>query len=129
VFALALPDGWRIGGMALGMSVGMSVGGVLLLGSVVRARGSGAVAGLPRAVGAALGGGLLGYLAGAGVVGLLGASGIWPNVGAAVLAAVVALVVGMAVVAVVDRADAATVAGLVRRGGAATGPSERDGAE
>ncbi|MEV4116733.1 lipid II flippase MurJ, partial [Nonomuraea sp. NPDC049695] len=32
VFALALPDGWRIGGMALGMSVGMSVGGVLLLG-------------------------------------------------------------------------------------------------
>ncbi|MFB9623876.1 murein biosynthesis integral membrane protein MurJ [Nonomuraea helvata] len=129
VFALALPEGWRIGGMALGMSVGMSVGGMLLLGSVVRARGSGAVAGLPRAVGAALGGGLLGYLAGAGVVGLLGASGIWPNVGAAVLAAVVALVVGAAVVAVVDRADAATVAGLVRRGGAATGSSEGDGAE
>ncbi|MEV0234892.1 lipid II flippase MurJ [Nonomuraea sp. NPDC050786] len=129
VFALALPEGWRIGGMALGMSVGMSVGGALLLGSVVRARGSGAMAGLPRAAGAALGGGLLGYLAGAGVVELLGASGIWPNVWAAVLAAVVALVVGAAVVAVVDKADAATVAGLVRRGGAAAGPSERDGAE
>ncbi|MEQ4717307.1 lipid II flippase MurJ [Nonomuraea sp. B19D2] len=122
VFALALPDGWRIGGMALGMSVGMSVGGALLLGSVIRARGSGAVAGLPRAAGAALGGGLLGYLAGAGVVGLIGAGGIWPNVWAAVLAALVALVVGAAVMAVVDRADAATVAALLRRGG------PRDGA-
>ncbi|MFI7636223.1 murein biosynthesis integral membrane protein MurJ [Nonomuraea sp. NPDC049400] len=121
VFALALPDGWRIGGMALGMSVGMSVGGALLLGSVIRARGSGAVAGLPRAAGAALGGGLLGYLAGAGVVGLIGAGGIWPNAWAAVLAALVALVVGAAVMAVVDRADAATVAALLRRSGARDG--------
>ncbi|TMR20847.1 murein biosynthesis integral membrane protein MurJ, partial [Nonomuraea zeae] len=39
VFVFVLPDGWQIGGMALGMSVGMSVGGALLLASVVRARG------------------------------------------------------------------------------------------
>ncbi|TDD33223.1 virulence factor MviN, partial [Nonomuraea terrae] len=63
VFVLVLPDEWEIGGMALGMSVGMSVGGALLLGSVVRARGRAAVAGLPRAVGACAAGGLLGYLA------------------------------------------------------------------
>ncbi|MFG6202228.1 murein biosynthesis integral membrane protein MurJ [Nonomuraea sp. JJY05] len=117
VFALALPAGWKIGGLALGMSVGMSVGGALLLGSVVRARGSAAVAGLPRAAAAAAGGGLLGYLAAAGVVGLIGASGIWPNVWATILAAVVALVVGAVVVALVDRADTDAVAGLLRRGG------------
>lgn len=117
VFVLLLPDEWKVGGMALGMSVGMSVGGAMLLGSVVRARGSLAVAGLGRAGGAAVAGGVLGYLAGAGVVGWLGVSGIWPNVGAAVLAAVVALAVGAAVVALVDREDAGAVAGLLRRGG------------
>ncbi|WP_393175821.1 murein biosynthesis integral membrane protein MurJ [Nonomuraea marmarensis] len=117
VFVLVLPGEWKIGGMALGMSVGMSVGGALLLGSVARARGSGAVAGLLRAGGAAAAGGLLGYLAGAGVVGWLGVRGIWPNVWATVLAALVALVVGAVVVALVDRADAGAVAGLLRRGG------------
>ncbi|MBB5784004.1 murein biosynthesis integral membrane protein MurJ [Nonomuraea jabiensis] len=117
VFALVMPVGWKIGGLALGMSVGMSVGGALLLGSVVRARGSAVVAGLPRAAAAAAGGGLLGYLAGAGVVEVVGASGIWPNVGVTVLAAVVALAVGGVVVALVDRADADAVVGLLRRGG------------
>ncbi|MFC4010253.1 murein biosynthesis integral membrane protein MurJ [Nonomuraea purpurea] len=117
VFVLVLPDGWKIGGMALGMSVGMSVGGALLLGSVVRVRGRAAAAGLLRATGAAVTGGLLGYLAGAGVVGWLGASGMWANLGAAVLAALVALVVGAAALAVVDRDDAGAVAGLLRRGG------------
>ncbi|WP_245765514.1 murein biosynthesis integral membrane protein MurJ [Nonomuraea jiangxiensis] len=117
VFVLVLPDGWKVGGLALGTSVGMSVGGGMLLASVVRARGSGAVAGLLRAVGAAAGGGVLGYLAGAGVVGWLGFTGIWPNVVATVVAAVVALVVGAVVVALVDREDAGAVAGLLRRGG------------
>ncbi|MER6582894.1 lipid II flippase MurJ [Nonomuraea sp. NPDC001023] len=117
VLVLVLPAGWKIGGMALGMSVGMTAGGVVLLGAVVRSRGSGAAAGLPRAAGAAVAGGVLGYLAGAGVVRWLGVSGIWPNVGAVVLAAVVAVAVGAAVVAVVDRPDARVVAGLLRRGG------------
>ncbi|WP_345574364.1 murein biosynthesis integral membrane protein MurJ [Nonomuraea rosea] len=117
VFVFALPDAWKIGGMALGMSVGMSVGGALLLGSVERARGRGALAGLPRAGGAAVAGGLLGYLAGAGVVGWLGVQGIWPNVWATLLAAVVAVAVGGGVVALVDRADARALSGLLRRGG------------
>lgn len=117
VFVIVLPEQWEIGGMALGMSVGMSVGGALLLGSVIRARGRAAAAGLGRAVGAALAGGVLGWLAGAGVVGRLGASGLWPNVASAALAAAVALAVGAAVVAVVDRADADAVVGLLRRGG------------
>ncbi|MEO3870673.1 lipid II flippase MurJ [Nonomuraea sp. B12E4] len=116
VFVPVFPDGWKVGGMALGMSVGMSVGGGMLLASVVRARGSGAVAGLPRAAGAAAAGGVLGYLAGAGVVGWLGLTGIWPNVAAGVVAVVVALAVGVAVVALVDREDAGAVAGLSRRG-------------
>lgn len=118
VFALVLPEEWKIGGMALGMSVGMSAGGALLLASVVRAGGRGAVAGLWRALGSATGGGLVGYLAGDAVVGWLGAQGVWPNVWAAVLAAVTALGVGTVVVAVADRADARAVAGLLRRGGA-----------
>ncbi|UBU09796.1 murein biosynthesis integral membrane protein MurJ [Nonomuraea gerenzanensis] len=117
VFVLVLPDGWEIGGMALGMSVGMSVGGGLLLRSVVAARGRAAVAGLLRAGAAAVGGGLLGYLAGAGVVALLGVSGVWANVGAAVLGAVVALVVGGAVVALADRPDTDALTGLLRRRG------------
>ncbi|WP_344475721.1 murein biosynthesis integral membrane protein MurJ [Nonomuraea monospora] len=117
VFVLVLPDGWKIGGMALGMSVGMSVGGGLLLRSVVRARGAAAVAGLVRAGAAAVAGGVLGYLAGAGAVALLGVSGVWANVGAAVLGAVVALVVGGGVVALVDRGDAEAVTGSLRRGG------------
>ncbi|MFI7422084.1 murein biosynthesis integral membrane protein MurJ [Nonomuraea sp. NPDC049684] len=117
VLVLLLPAGWKIGGMALGMSVGMTAGGVVLLAAVVRSRGIGAAAGLPRAAGAAVAGGVLGYLAGAGAVRLLGVSGIWPNVGAVVLAAVVAGVVGVAVVAVADRPDARVVAGLLRRGG------------
>ncbi|TMR94690.1 murein biosynthesis integral membrane protein MurJ [Nonomuraea basaltis] len=117
VLALVLPQEWKIGGMALGMSVGMSAGGALLLVSVVRARGSGAVAGLVRAGGASVAGGLLGYAAGAAVVGWIGAQGLWPNVWATVLAAVVALAVGAVVVAVVDRADAEAVAGMLRRRG------------
>ncbi|MGW0803673.1 murein biosynthesis integral membrane protein MurJ [Nonomuraea sp. NPDC002799] len=117
VFVLVLPDGWKVGGMALGMSVGMSVGGALLLASVVRARGRAAAAGLLRAGAAAAASGLLGWLAGSGVAGWLRAGGIWPNVGATVLAAVVALAVGAVVVAVVDRPDAEAVMGLLRRGG------------
>ncbi|MEW9551820.1 murein biosynthesis integral membrane protein MurJ [Nonomuraea sp. NPDC050783] len=116
VFVVVLPEGWRIGGMALGMSVGMSAGGALLLAAVVRARGSRAAAGLGRALGAAAGGGVLGYLAGDAVAGWLGAHGVWANAGAAVLAGAVALGAGGVVVGVVDRADARAVAGLLRRG-------------
>ncbi|WP_308016117.1 murein biosynthesis integral membrane protein MurJ [Nonomuraea aurantiaca] len=123
-FALAFPDDWKLGGLALGMTTGMTVGGALLLASVVRARGRDAVAGLGRAALAGLGraalasvaGGGAGYLAGAAVVGVLGARGIWPNVGATVLAALAAAVAGAVVVALLDRPTARAVAGSFRRG-------------
>ncbi|MEV5327877.1 lipid II flippase MurJ [Nonomuraea sp. NPDC052634] len=121
VLVLVLPAGWGIAAMALGMSIGMSVGGGLLLAFVVRTRGGAAAAGLPRALGAAVAGGVAGFLAGAAVAGLLGAVSLWANAGAAVLGAVVALVSGVAVVAVVDRPDAASVAGMLRRGGPGAG--------
>ncbi|MEO3804861.1 lipid II flippase MurJ [Nonomuraea sp. B1E8] len=115
VFVLLLPEGWKIGGMALGMSVGMSVGGALLLVSIVRARGRGAVAGLARAAGAAAAGGVSGYLAGTSVAGRLDWGGGWASLGAVVVAAAVALAVGVGVVALADRPDAAAVAELLRR--------------
>ncbi|MEU8251907.1 lipid II flippase MurJ [Nonomuraea sp. NPDC048916] len=121
VLVPALPDGWKIAGLALGMTVGMTVGGALLLASVVAARGRGAANGLGRAALAAVTGGGAGYLAGAAVVAWLGARGIWPNVGAAVLAAIVATAAGGLVVALVDRADARMVAGRLTRGGVPRG--------
>jgi putative peptidoglycan lipid II flippase len=115
-FALLFPDDWKIGGLALGMTAGMTAGGALLLGSVVRARGGAAVAGLPRAVAAAVAGGVVAFLAGSAVVTWVGARGVWPNLGAVVLAALVALALGGLVAALVDRPAARSVAGLIRRG-------------
>ncbi|MEU7748494.1 lipid II flippase MurJ [Nonomuraea sp. NPDC049158] len=116
VFALTFPEGWKLGGLALGMTTGMTVGGALLLASVVRVRGRVAVAGLGRAALASVVGGGVGYLAGAAVVGALGARGIWPNAGATVLAALAAVVAGGVVVGLLDRPTARAVAGSFRRG-------------
>ncbi|MEV4104666.1 lipid II flippase MurJ [Nonomuraea sp. NPDC049649] len=115
VFALALPDGWRIAGLGLGMTAGMTAGGALLLGYVVAARGRAAVAGLGRALAAAVAGGVAGFLAGAWAVAWIGTGGGWASLGATLLAAVVALAVGGGVVALVDRDDARAVAGVLRR--------------
>lgn len=136
LFAWALPEHWKIAGMALGMSVGMTVGGVWLLVAVAKgplprqAEGDGstpgpgepgaAVAGLGRAVAAAVLGGGLGFLAGrlAGeaVFGLLGWDGTAPALTAGLVSAVVAGVIGLAVAVVVDRDDARALAGTLRRG-------------
>ncbi|WP_219468343.1 murein biosynthesis integral membrane protein MurJ [Nonomuraea rhizosphaerae] len=116
-FALAFAHDWKIGGMALGMTAGMTAGGLLLLGSVVRARGRAAVAGLGRAAVAALAGAGAGYLSGAAVVAALDAEGIGANLGVTVLAALAASGVGGAVMALLDRPAARTVAGSLRRGG------------
>ncbi|MGI5272217.1 murein biosynthesis integral membrane protein MurJ [Nonomuraea sp. CA-218870] len=114
-FALALPDGWRIGGLALGMAVGMTAGGALMLWYVVAARGRTAVAGLGRALAAAVAGGVAGFLAGAWAASWIGAGGVWANVGVTLLAAVAALAVGGGVVTLVDRDDARAVAGVLGR--------------
>ncbi|MFD2351561.1 hypothetical protein ACFSTC_23115 [Nonomuraea ferruginea] len=115
VFALSLPDGWRIAGLGLGMTVGMTVGGALMLGYVVAARGRAAMAGLGRALGAAVAGGAAGFLAGAWAASGIGAVGVWANLGVTLLAAVVAVAVGAGVVVLVDRDDARAVAGVLRR--------------
>ncbi|TXK40433.1 murein biosynthesis integral membrane protein MurJ [Nonomuraea sp. C10] len=115
VFALSLPDGWRIAGLGLGMTVGMTAGGALMLGYVVAARGRAAMAGLGRALGAAVAGGAAGFLAGAWAASGIGAHGVWANLGVTLLAAVVAVAVGAGVVVLVDRDDARAVAGVLRR--------------
>lgn len=117
LFVVAFAAGWKIGGMALGMSVGMTVGGALLLVSVGRSCGWMAVAGLGRALVAAVLGGVAGFLAGAGVAAWVGAVGMWPNVGATVLAGLVAVVVGGVVAAALDRGDARALWGMLRRRG------------
>ncbi|MEV4218170.1 lipid II flippase MurJ [Nonomuraea sp. NPDC049725] len=121
VFALAFPREWQVAGLALGMSAGMTAGGALLLASVVRARGAAAIAGLGRAGAAALAGGGAGFVAGGWVAGLFGGAGTWGSVAGTLLAAVVALAAGVGVVALVDRADAAAVAALLRRRGGPEG--------
>ncbi|MGW5683420.1 murein biosynthesis integral membrane protein MurJ [Nonomuraea sp. NPDC003754] len=142
VFVLALPDDWKVGGLALGMTVGMTAGGVWLLVAVRRGpgrragrpgagtfgTGTGAEAGsgearaldavgpadrVARAVLAAVAGGGLGFLAGSGVVALLPAGSMIAQVGVAVLAGGVALVTGGLAVAALDRPDAAALASMV----------------
>jgi putative peptidoglycan lipid II flippase len=117
-FAVALPQDWKLGGLAAGSAVGMTAGAAVLLVSVVRDRGARAVAGLPRAVLAALAGGLAGWLAGAGVVALAGDAGVWGSVAVTVLAALAAGLAGVAVAAATDPADVRAALARVRpRGG------------
>ncbi|MEU8059378.1 murein biosynthesis integral membrane protein MurJ [Microbispora bryophytorum] len=119
--ALVLPDGWGLGGLALGQAAGMTVGAGLLLASVVRARGARAAHGVSRAALAALLGGGAGFLAGAAVARLpLSGEGPWGGLLTAALAGLAALVAGVLVAALVDRGDlAAALSGgrrQVRRG-------------
>lgn len=105
VLAVALPQDWKLGGLGAGSAVGMTAGAVLLLVSVVRARGARAVAGLPRAALAAVLGGVVGYAAGAGVVALAGDTGVWGSVVVTALAACAAALAGGIVAAAVDFRD------------------------
>lgn len=122
IFALTFPQGWKLGGLALGQTLGMTVGGVLLLASVLRARGAEAVRGVPRAGAAALLGGGVGFLAGAGVVSLLGATGPLESAAVAVLAGLSACVAGVLAAASVDRGDLRAV--LFRGVGSGHGKEE-----
>ncbi|MGI5156719.1 murein biosynthesis integral membrane protein MurJ [Microbispora sp. CA-102843] len=116
-FVLVLPDGWGLGGLALGQAAGMTVGAGLLLASVVRARGTRAVHGVPRAGLAALLGGGAGFLAGAAAARLpLSGEGPWGGLLTAALAGLTAVVVGVLVAALVDRGDLTAALSGVRRG-------------
>ncbi|MFC0863133.1 murein biosynthesis integral membrane protein MurJ [Sphaerimonospora cavernae] len=114
VLIVAFPADWKLGGLALGQAVGMTVGGALLAGSVLRARGREALAGVPRAALAAAVGGGCGFLAGYVAAGsLMVGFGAWNGLAAAVLAGIAggagALVTGALAVAAVDRGDLAAV--------------------
>ncbi|MEZ0071221.1 murein biosynthesis integral membrane protein MurJ [Planotetraspora sp. GP83] len=123
-FVPAFPQGWKLGGLALGQAVGMTAGGGVLLVSVLRARGPEALHGVPRATLAAVAGGCCGFLAGAGVVALLGGAGPWGSVGVAALSGVAALGAGVLTVAAVDRGDLRTVLSRLRTGGGGRQPAE-----
>ncbi|WP_432922524.1 murein biosynthesis integral membrane protein MurJ [Microbispora sp. CA-135349] len=116
-FVLVLPEGWGLGGLALGQAAGMTLGAGLLLASVVRARGARAAHGVARAGLAALLGGGAGFLAGAAAARLpLAGEGPWGGLLTAALAGLTAVAVGVLVAALVDRADLAAALSGVRRG-------------
>ncbi|GGK84306.1 hypothetical protein Sme01_28630 [Sphaerisporangium melleum] len=115
-FAAVSPEGWRLGGLALGSTVGMTAGGALLLVAVARPHGAAALAGLARASLAAVLGGGAGFLAGWWVTTLLPTGGPVAGAGVAVLAGAAALVASLAVALAVDRHDITAALPRVRRG-------------
>lgn len=117
VFAVALPQDWKLAGLAAGSTAGMTAGAALLLRHVVRDRGARAVAGLPRAALAAAAGGGAGHLAGAGAVLLAGDTGVWGSVLVTALAALAAAAAGAAVAAAADPRDIRAALARVRPGG------------
>ncbi|TDD40482.1 virulence factor MviN [Actinomadura sp. KC06] len=101
---------WVVAALGVGNAAGMTVAGALLLGTLLRARGAAAVAGLPRALAAGLAGGAAGGAAGYAVAALLGAgtagaSGELRNAGTGMLAALAAAAVFLIVAFVIDGRD------------------------
>ncbi|MEU5988836.1 lipid II flippase MurJ [Spirillospora sp. NPDC047418] len=101
---------WVVAALGIGNAAGMTVAGVLLLGTLVRARGAAAAQGLPRAVAAGVLGGAAGGGAGYAVAALLGPGGTGPagelrNVGTGALAALVAGGVFLIIAFVLDGRD------------------------
>ncbi|WP_017589800.1 murein biosynthesis integral membrane protein MurJ [Nocardiopsis ganjiahuensis] len=118
-----LPSGWSIAGLGAATTTGLSLAAVLLWVGVVRAHGRASLAGLARALVAALVAGGAGWVAGRvvaevleGAWGVLGprGGGIWGAVLNCAAAGAVALVVFGAVAACVDRSVLRTVADRAR---------------
>jgi len=121
VLAVVLPTGERVPAVAAANSAGMLVLGGVLLVFVGRRCGTGALAGVGRAGGAALLAGTLATLAGIAVRAALPAATGWFGVlGGALLSGVVVALVFGGVAVLVDRKDAAELwARVTRRKGAA----------
>ena len=116
--ALTLPAGVRVAAVAAANSAGMLVLGAVLLGFVARRCGTGSLAGVGRAGGAALVAGTLAALAGVAVRAALPAATGWFAVsGTAVLSGFVVALVFAGVAVLVDRRDAGTLLGRLRGGG------------
>ncbi|WP_395106391.1 murein biosynthesis integral membrane protein MurJ [Actinomadura sp. SCN-SB] len=96
---------WVVAALGAGNAAGMTLAGVLLLATLVRARGSGAVRGVPRALAAGIAGGVAGGAAGAAAAAVLGTGGQVRNIGVAALAALTAAAVFAALAFVIDGRD------------------------
>ncbi|MBW8483183.1 murein biosynthesis integral membrane protein MurJ [Actinomadura parmotrematis] len=96
---------WVVAALGAGNALGMTVAGVLLLATLVRARGRAAVRGLPRVLAAGLAGGAAGAAAGYAVAAWFGIGAQVANVAVAVFAAVIAVGVFVAVTFVIDGRD------------------------
>ena len=96
---------WVVAALGIGNAAGMTVAGVLLLVTLVRARGAASVAGIPRALAAGLAGGAAGGAAGYAAAALLGTGGELRSVGAGALAALAAGAVFLLIAFVIDGRD------------------------
>lgn len=109
--------------LGLGTSIGLTIAGVALLVLVRRDRGSGALAGVPRAFLAGLAGCAAGAAAGSVVAAAVRASGFFPNVGISVLVSGIVTAVFMGVVMNLDGGDVRTALGRLRARVPATAPA------
>jgi putative peptidoglycan lipid II flippase len=125
-----VPRSWVVPALGLGTTIGLTAAGLALTVATGRVLGRRALAGLPRATGAGLGGGLAGAAAGFGVARALPVHGFGPNAAVTVLAAATATVAFLAVTFLTDGGDLRTVtARLLSRFGrgrpSAPAPGER----
>jgi putative peptidoglycan lipid II flippase len=105
VLVLTVGREWVVAALGIGNAAGMTLAGVLLLATLVRARGRAAVRGVPRALAAGIAGAAAGGGAGAAVAAAAGTGGTWLNLGAAALAALTAAAVFAALAFVIDGRD------------------------
>ncbi|URN04393.1 virulence factor MviN [Actinomadura madurae] len=107
---LSVDRHWVVAALGIGNAAGMTVAGVLLLGTLARARGAASVGGLPRALAAGLLGAAAGGTAGYATAALLGLGGTGPagelrNAGTGALAALVAAAVFLIIAFMIDGRD------------------------
>ncbi|WP_067465527.1 murein biosynthesis integral membrane protein MurJ [Actinomadura macra] len=102
---LSVDRQWVVAALGLGNAAGMTVAGALLLGTLVRARGSAAVRGVPRVLAAGLAGGAGGGAAGYAAAAAFGTGGQARGAASAALAAVVAAAVFLIIAFVIDGRD------------------------
>ncbi|WP_433337961.1 murein biosynthesis integral membrane protein MurJ [Spirillospora sp. CA-294931] len=96
---------WVVAALGFGNAVGMTLAGVLLLVTLVRARGRASVRGLGRVLAAGVIGGVAAGAAGHAVAAAFGDGGLGRNAGAAVLAATAAGVVFVGLAFLIDGRD------------------------
>lgn len=119
VLVMTVDRAWVVAALGLGNTIGMTVAGVLLLGTLMRARGAAALQGMPRALLAGLAGAGAGAATGYALSAWFGTGHRLMDVGVGVLSATVAALVFVAVVFVIDGRDlrAVLTRKVMRNGG------------